>query len=92
MNDKEAALGLKALGDPVRLKIVRMLSQRDELCVCKIIPALKISQPRVSQHLRVLREARLVHARRQGKWMHYCLDSAKIEELGEQLKKMVERK
>lgn len=55
----------KALGEPTRLKIMRLLAEK-ELCVCDLEEILKISQPRVSQHLKVLKQAGLVKERREG--------------------------
>lgn len=71
---------LSALADERRLRIVEIL--RDgERCVCQIQPALDISQPLLSHHLRVLREAGLVRDRRQGRWIHYALVPEAMEEL-----------
>jgi len=63
----------KALGDPVRLRLFQLLSQKEELCVCHLTEALKLPQSTVSRHLGVLRHAGLVQTRREGKWMHYRL-------------------
>ena len=60
-----------ALADPVRRRILAMLLDADERCVCAMHAALNESQPKVSRHLAVLREGGLVLARRQGVWMHY---------------------
>ncbi len=60
-----------ALGDPIRRRILAMLLDADERCVCEMHGALDASQPKVSRHLAVLREAGLVLARRDGVWMHY---------------------
>ncbi len=60
----------KALGEPTRLRIVRLLAQK-ELCVCELEEILNISQPRISQHLKVLKQARLVKERREGT-KRYC--------------------
>lgn len=60
----------KALGEPTRLRIIRLLAQ-EELCVCELEEILKMSQPRISQHLRVLKQARLVNERREGT-KRYC--------------------
>lgn len=54
----------KALGEPTRLKILRMLAEQD-LCVCDLEEVLQISQPRISQHLKVLKQAGLVQVRRE---------------------------
>lgn len=61
----------EALADPIRRRLLRMLLDEDECCVCHLQGALDVSQPKVSRHLAVLREAGLVLARRQGVWMHY---------------------
>ncbi|MEA1959911.1 MAG: metalloregulator ArsR/SmtB family transcription factor [Bacillota bacterium] len=54
----------KAIGEPTRLKILRLLAAQD-LCVCDLEEVLQISQPRVSQHLKVLKQAGLVSERRE---------------------------
>jgi ArsR family transcriptional regulator len=63
----------RALSDPTRLRIVNLLIDGKELCVCDIERVLALPQARVSQHLSVLRSAGLVAARRCGIWMHYSL-------------------
>ena len=63
----------KALGDPTRLRIVKMLSHSGEICVCKITEELDMTQPAISHHLSTLKHAGLVEARRHGQWMHYSL-------------------
>lgn len=55
----------KALGEPTRLKIIKLLSER-ELCVCDLEEVMQISQPRISQHLKVLKYAGLVSERKEG--------------------------
>jgi ArsR family transcriptional regulator len=67
----------KALSDETRLRIVKLL-ERDELCVCDIVAALGIIQPKVSFHLNVLWEAGLIKDRKQGKWMHYSLNGSDL--------------
>ena len=57
-------LTFKALGEPTRLKILRLLAEQ-ELCVCELEEILDMSQPRVSQHLKVLKQAGLVKERRE---------------------------
>jgi len=54
----------KALGEPTRIKILRLLAEQ-ELCVCELEEILEMSQPRVSQHLKVLKQAGLVKERRE---------------------------
>lgn len=61
----------KALGDPTRLKIFCLLLEHDECCVCHLMDVLDLPQSTVSRHLAVLRQADLVHSRREGQWMYY---------------------
>ena len=63
---------MKALSDPNRVKIIKML-QHKSLCVCEMKAALKIAQPTVSKHLKILEEAGLVGSRKEGLWVNYCL-------------------
>jgi ArsR family transcriptional regulator len=63
----------KALGDPTRVKIVRMLAENGEMCVCNIMEELGMTQPAVSHHLAALKHAGLVNHRKQGQWVHYSL-------------------
>lgn len=55
----------KALGEPTRFKIIKLLADR-ELCVCDLEEVMQISQPRISQHLKVLKHAGLVNERKEG--------------------------
>ena len=74
----ELAEVFKALGDETRFLIVRMLVGR-ELCVCEIIDAFAISQPAISHHLKILRQAGVVRDKREGKWIYYSLNPATLE-------------
>ena len=71
---------LKALADPTRVRIIHLLQSRDELCVCEIVDALQLPQYSISRHLGVLKGASLVADWRQGKWMHYSLNSGLSQE------------
>jgi len=62
----------RALGDRTRLRLVNLMDD-DEVCVCFLVAALKLTQPKISRHLAYLRRAGIVTARREGKWMHYRL-------------------
>lgn len=71
--DLSPATGLlKVLADDNRLRMVALL-EKGELCVCHITAALELSQPNVSQHLVVLRNARVVESERRGSWIYYRL-------------------
>jgi ArsR family transcriptional regulator, arsenate/arsenite/antimonite-responsive transcriptional repressor len=63
----------KALADPTRVSIVNRLASADECCVCDLTEAFDLSQPTVSHHLRILRDAGLVEAERRGTWAYYRL-------------------
>ncbi len=72
-----------ALGDPVRLRIVSMLSAAPEgtACGCDLEEPLSLSQPTVSHHLKILREAGLIQGERDGRWVHYRVVPERLEEL-----------
>jgi len=63
----------RALSEETRLRIVHLLAELGELCVCEIEAALRISQSRASRHLATLKQAGLVADRREGTWVHYRL-------------------
>jgi ArsR family transcriptional regulator len=72
---------LKALADPTRIGIVNRLASAPELCVCDLTSAFELSQPTISHHLKILREAGLVEAERRGTWGFYRLNRAAVGEL-----------
>ena len=68
----QARLLFKALGDPLRLEVVQALAE-GERCVCELSQGLDLAQSRLSFHLKVMREAGLIEAREQGRWVYYRL-------------------
>jgi ArsR family transcriptional regulator len=70
-----------ALADPTRVAIVNRLSGADELCVCDLTAAFELSQPTISHHLRILREAGLVESTRRGTWAYYRLVPEAVDAL-----------
>jgi ArsR family transcriptional regulator len=62
-----------ALADPTRLRLLNLMNGR-EVCVCYFVEILKQGQPKISRHLAYLRNAGVVTARRDGKWMHYSIE------------------
>jgi ArsR family transcriptional regulator len=66
---------MKALSDPNRVKIVKLLQHRNSLCVCELRSLLGIAQPTVSKHLKTLEEAGLVEYSKDGLWVNYSLAS-----------------
>ena len=71
----------KALGDESRLKMLACIAKKKELCVCELQALLKLSQPTVSRHLRILEEADFLESRRQGQWVIYTLKKNKISSI-----------
>jgi ArsR family transcriptional regulator len=69
---KEFVNVMKALSDPHRVKLIKML-QRGTMCVCEVQAVLEISQPMVSKHLKILEKVGLVSRRKQGLWVYYSL-------------------
>ena len=73
----------KALGDPVRLRLVSLIGARQggEVCVCDLTSAFDLTQPTISHHLKVLREAGLIDNERRGTWVYYRLVPAALERM-----------
>ena len=79
----ELAGMFKALGHPVRLQIVDLLSRFEgQVCVCDVESQFDLSQPTISHHLKILREAGLVQAEQRGLWVYYYLRPAAVTRLG----------
>ena len=72
---------LKALADPTRIGIVNCLARSPELCVCNLTDSFGLSQPTISHHLQILREAGLVVAERRGTWAYYRLNREAVAEV-----------
>lgn len=79
MEEKKLIGFCKALGEPTRIKLIKILSQK-KMCVCELSAVLNMLQPRVSQHIRVLKEAGLLEEERQGYWMYYWLPRERLLE------------
>lgn len=77
MNREEYAFVFKALADETRLKILEMLVG-GELCACKILEQVKITQPTLSYHMRILCDSGLVRGRRDGAWMRYTINRRRL--------------
>ena len=72
----------KALGDAVRIQLVDVLRKHaGKVCVCELVPLFDLSQPTVSHHLKVLRDAGIVGCERQGLWAYYFVIPSALEEL-----------
>ena len=85
--DEDAAAGLaqvfKALGDPVRLRLVSLIGAHKggEVCVCDLTEAFDLTQPTISHHLKVLKDAGLIDSQRRGTWVYYRLVPAALERM-----------
>ncbi len=77
MPDEEIVKMLKALADPNRLTILEMIGN-DELCSCKLLENMDISQPTISHHLRILSESGLIIGRKDAQWIHYSINKEKL--------------
>ncbi len=73
----------KALGDPVRLRLLSLIASQagGEACVCDISDSFDLSQPTISHHLKVLREAGLLDCERRGTWVYYWVIPAALQQL-----------
>jgi ArsR family transcriptional regulator len=72
----------KALGDPVRLQLVDVLRKHaGKVCVCELVPLFDLSQPTVSHHLKVLRDAGIVGSERRGLWAYYYVVPGSLADL-----------
>jgi len=73
----EVSAYFKALSDETRLRILKLLEE-GELCVCDLTAALEMTQPNISFHLGILREAGLIKDRKEGRWSYYDLNFSDI--------------
>lgn len=68
----------RALSDETRLRILKALAAAGELCECNIVPSFGLSQPTISYHLKVLREAGLIRSQRRGQWVYHAVNPRAI--------------
>lgn len=76
-----------ALADETRLQIIAKLCH-GELCVCDLTQSLRTTQSRLSFHLKTLKEAGLVHDRRDGRWVYYSLDREQLAAMQDYLEEI----
>jgi ArsR family transcriptional regulator len=81
---KTLAASFKALSDPVRLRLLSLIASFEggEACVCDLTGPFDVSQPTISHHLKVLREAGLIDSERRGTWVYYWVLPAALARLG----------
>ena len=77
----DIAATFKALSDPVRLRLIQSVAGHPggEACVCNISAGVEVSQPTVSHHLKVLRDAGLLTSERRGTWVYYAVVPSAVE-------------
>src|SRR5947209_5810268 len=93
MTDKQRILALKAVADPARVKILRLLKEKGQcsigkgvgMCACDVQDHVKLSQPTISHHMAILRKAGLVQAEKHGLWMWYRRNEESLKTLGKAL-------
>jgi len=89
--DKQLVSALKAVADPTRLKVLRLLKQKGQcsigkpigMCACDVEEHIKLSQPTISHHMAILKKAGLVHAEKNGLWMWYRRNEKALKELSQ---------
>lgn len=86
----ELVQSLKALADDKRMQIIHLLLEGD-LCVGALAQSLGISEPAVSQHLKVLREAGLVWGEKRGYWTHYVVDASALKRISGEVAELLTR-
>ena len=83
---EQVVAGFRALADPTRLEIFRLIAaQAEPICVCDIVGRFDVSQPTISHHLKVLREAGLVTWEKRGLWVYYSLNRAALHQVPDYL-------
>ena len=91
LSEKQLVLALKAVADPARLKILRLLKQKGQcsigkgvgMCACDMQDHITLSQPTISHHMAILRRAGLVVAEKHGLWMWYRRNEKSLKELAQ---------
>lgn len=79
MNIDQLASQFKALSEPVRLRILYLLLEHDEVCVCDLVQSLSLTQSVVSRHLAYLKNNQLIESRREGTWVYYKIKNSQID-------------
>jgi ArsR family transcriptional regulator len=84
-DDAKSLAGVfKALSDPVRLRLLSLIASYEggEACVCDLTGPFDVTQPTISHHLKVLREAGLIDSERRGTWVYYWVLPEALDRLG----------
>jgi len=89
-DNKKIVKMLKAIADKNRLQMINLLSSKS-LCSCHFVNLLEISQPNVSHHLKILKEAELVKTSKRGRWIDYSLDKDNLDLVKNKLNSILNR-
>ena len=79
MDEKRAAAIFKAFCDENRIRIIQQLCT-GEKCACKLLEVIRVTQPTLSHHMKILCDAEIVVGRKEGKWMHYSISEKGVEQ------------
>ena len=79
MTIDQLASQFKAFSEPVRLRILYLLLENEEVCVCDLVQSLSLTQSVVSRHLAYLKNNQLIESRREGTWVHYKIKLSQLE-------------
>ncbi len=82
----------KALGDPTRLEIISLLTESENLCVNVIAEKTGMSQPAISQHLKILKNAGFLNSKKMGMHVHYSLNRDKVKEFTDSMTSLFSEK
>ena len=91
MKEQEIAKICKALGDENRVKIIKLLSN-GELCACNLLEEFKISQSTLSHHMKILTDCNLVDFKKDGKWVHYSINTKAFSEIKKEIESLTGKK
>jgi len=80
---------LKTISEENRLKILCILNKEKEVCVCHILEQLNLPQNLVSHHLKVLKDFKLINAKKEGRWIHYSINKKEINKHNKLLDKIL---
>lgn len=87
IDEKQVPIIFKALCDDNRVRIIKLL-QSGERCACVLLDNLKITQPTLSHHMKILCDSGIVTGRKEGKWMYYSISQDGVDRATEVLKKI----
>ena len=79
LTNKQITIIFKAFCDENRVQIFRLL-QSGERCACELLEEMKLSQPTLSHHMKILCDSGIVVARKEGKWMHYSISTEGVQD------------